>query len=575
MTTLQKRTIGNWLTAVQDGILCLPRFQREYVWKPAHVEKLLETLIIKGNIPIGVFLILETLSDTKHQIFKTRNIDGVPDNGEEKCTELLLDGQQRLTALWKSLNDNEEDDYIFYVNFDDYKPESIDKRKRKTKATIRFSNDPMLQFKKSCFPVSLLSPLAKSNVVGEWIKKLTCDESTKIQVKEMIVNARKLFSKGGGLSISYFKLGNDIGAITAIDIYEKLNTNSIRLSDFHLAIAKMESESKQSPHGLKSLYDLADELEDSTRVARIESDAVGELILKIFCLIKGKMPSGKAYKDLPYKELEAMAPSIVDGVKWTIEKLGNLGIWDAKQLPSVVPLRVLPALHVVCGGIDDITRNRVVINRYLWHAFLTDRYSKQANQRLKEDFDDLVEYIKKTKKVRKTGIFEHSPEYDKIKEVGWPHATAKSIMARGILLVCCSGGAENLKDGVKLGKTNISDRERHHIFPRACAVKADKEIVMNCMLIPKKENLKFSNHLPGDYIAGLIAEIRGLGKLLPEVDVVDRLDTHCIEKGVATRLVGIVDGKKIDLEEEFADFIEERSDVLAGKIRKLLKDGEL
>ena len=575
MTTLEKRTIGSWLTAIQDGVLCLPRFQREYVWKPAHVEKLLETLIIRGNIPIGVFLILETRSDPKHQIFKTRNIDGVPDLGAEECSELLLDGQQRLTALWKSLNDNEEDDYIYYVKFDNYKPESIVKKNRKAKATIRFSKDPLVQYGKSCFPVSLLSPLERSTVVGGWVRNLTCDKSIKIQVKQMILNARKLFAKRGGLHISYFKLGHEIDAVTAIDIYEKLNTNSIRLSDFHLAIAKMESESKTSPHDLKSLYDLANELDDSTGVARIETDAVGELILKIFCLIEGKMPSGSAYKDLPYNDLEAIAPSIVEGVKWTIEKLENLGVWDARQLPTVVPLRVLPALHVVCGGVADTVKNRVVINRYLWHAFLTDRYSKQANQRLKEDFDDLVGYIRDAKKVRKAGIFNHSPEYDKMDTVGWPHATAKSIMARGILLVCCSGGAENLQDGVKLGKTNVASRERHHIFPQACAVKADKDIVLNCMLIPKKENVKFSNHLPGDYIAGLIAEIKELGKLLPEVHVVDRLDTHCIEKDVALKLVGIVDGKEIDLEEEFSDFIQERSETVGVKIQKLLKDGEL
>ena len=576
MTTLEKRTIGSWLTAIQDGILRLPRFQREYVWKTAHVEKLLETLIIRGNIPIGVFLILETVSDTKYQIFKTRNIDGIPDNGEENCREFLLDGQQRLTALWKSLNDNEEDDYIYYVKFDDYKPKSIVKKKREAKATERFSKNSRMQFKNSCFPVSLLNPLEKSSIVEKWIKKLTCDKSTKNQVKKMIEDARSILSKRSGLSIPYFKLGNDIDAVTAIDIYERLNTNSSKLSDFHLAVAKMESESKKSLRDLKSLYDLASELDDSTEVGRIETDAIGELILKIFCLIDGKIPSGAAYKDLPYNDLQAISPNIIEGVKWTIKKLAHLGIWDARQLPTVVPLRVLPALHVVCSPIKETDKNKRVINRYLWHAFLTDRYSVQANQKLKEDFDDLVDCIKGTKRERSVGIFGHPPDGNNIKEVGWPQTSAKSIMARGILLVCCSGGAKDLKDGVDLDDTNIIDRERHHIFPKSCNIEDQKlNTTLNCMLIPRSENRSISNDLPGDYIQNLIDEVASSGEVLEQIEVIRRLDTHCIEEQTAKELMKVKSGSHIDLESEFDAFIDERAAIVVDKIQRLARSGKV
>ena len=513
----------------------------------------------------------KTDSDVENQIFKTRNIEGAPDVGEESCREFLLDGQQRLTALWKSLNDK-DDDCTYYVEFSGYKPIAIVCKRVGPTVNENLFNDPSKQIKNNLFPVRLLNSLSDTAKIDDWVTEASLDAATTKKVQDMILKARKRFEKekkAGTIMIPYFKLGSKTDAKTAISIFKTLNTNSIKLSNYYLAIAEMESKTE------KSLYDVANELEKHTKVERFETDATGELILKIFCLLEDKMPSKSAYESLPYNELESRKRRIMDGVKWTIEKFGSLGIWDGRQLPTVVPLRVLPALHELFEGQEDSDEYRRIVNKYLWHAFLTDRYSKQANQRLKEDFDDLAGYIKGRVKERAIRIFKFSPDFDNIKKVGWPQATAKSIMARGILLVCCSGGAKNLKDGIKLGHTNIDDRERHHIFPRACGVKAKKDIVLNCMLIPKKENIKFSNHLPGDYIAGLIEEIRDSGGTLPEFDVVNRLDTHCIEVRTAEKLVNTKDGKGIDLEDEYSDFIEDRSAVVVGKIRKLIKDGEL
>ena len=568
---IHERAIGNWLAMAQVGTLQLPRFQREYVWKPTNAVKLLETLIIKGDIPIGVFMVLET--DSTNQMFVARPIGGVSGDGAESCREYLLDGQQRLTALLKSLN-NTDADFRYYVKFSKFKPEKIVKMKRRVDANETLARDPKIEFMKNLFPVQLLNPLEESSIVEKWVKQVSDDQSVREKIYEMILEPRNIFSKESeetnSFRIPYFKLGREIDRPTAIEIYIQMNSNSIRLTDYYLAIANMESSDE------KSLYDVENVLKDSTDIRDFESDA-GELVLKVYCLLKGIIPSGGAYQKLPYGELAKETQSIVDGVNWSIEVLRRLNVYDNRLLPTVVPLRVLPALYVKLNRVAETERNMKIINRYLWHAFLTDRYSAQANQKLKEDFDDLVAYIKKEKDETELTILESSAKVDKMDKVGWPQAAARSILPRGILLVCCYGKAKNLKDGVNLGKANVGDRERHHIFPKTCGIDRKKlNIALNCMFIPKNENREISNKLPGDYIQALIDEVANSGVTLSETQVVNRLKTHCIEESVAENLLKVkVDNTKMNLPNEFKKFIDKRAYFVTRRIEKLINDGEL
>ena len=100
----ENKTIEDWLDDIKKGVVRLPRFQRKESWNYRHVENFLNTVIFHDR-PIGVLLTLEV--DPNNQPFKTRPLEGTDDNGE-KCRIHLLDGQQRLTALWKALFANDD-----------------------------------------------------------------------------------------------------------------------------------------------------------------------------------------------------------------------------------------------------------------------------------------------------------------------------------------------------------------------------------------------------------------------------------------------------------------------------------
>ena len=78
-------------------------FQRYIAWGHGEVSGLLTT-VLRG-LPSGAALILEVGDEVK---FFSRAMVDAPDSGE-MVNEQLLDGQQRLTALWRSLHDKYED----------------------------------------------------------------------------------------------------------------------------------------------------------------------------------------------------------------------------------------------------------------------------------------------------------------------------------------------------------------------------------------------------------------------------------------------------------------------------------
>ncbi|MEX0774382.1 MAG: DUF262 domain-containing protein [Phycisphaeraceae bacterium] len=87
------RALRDLVREFHTGAILLPQFQRDYVWKPAKIRNLLDSLV-KG-FPIGGFYLWRPNSGTRDPKQKAM--------GEQRITAefvgYLIDGQQRLTSL--------------------------------------------------------------------------------------------------------------------------------------------------------------------------------------------------------------------------------------------------------------------------------------------------------------------------------------------------------------------------------------------------------------------------------------------------------------------------------------------
>ena len=110
-----ERDISTLMAQISSGEIRLPEIQRSYVWKPTQVAKLIESLY-RGH-PTGYLLFWKTAVDPLTLRF---------DIGSKPAPPViqplyLLDGQQRLTALHRVLNDHPDAQVMFNVGTEEFK----------------------------------------------------------------------------------------------------------------------------------------------------------------------------------------------------------------------------------------------------------------------------------------------------------------------------------------------------------------------------------------------------------------------------------------------------------------------
>lgn len=89
--------VGNILKDVQTGKIGLPDLQRPFVWKNDKVRQLLDSML--RGYPIGYIMLWESPADYSEK----KSSIGTNTKTYEAPKELVIDGQQRLTALLSSL----------------------------------------------------------------------------------------------------------------------------------------------------------------------------------------------------------------------------------------------------------------------------------------------------------------------------------------------------------------------------------------------------------------------------------------------------------------------------------------
>ena len=91
--------LSSLLDDIKRGKIQVPEFQRDWKWDDDHIKSILASVSL--SYPVGAVMMLETGNENVR--FEPRPIDGV-ENPEISCPDfLVLDGQQRLTALFQAL----------------------------------------------------------------------------------------------------------------------------------------------------------------------------------------------------------------------------------------------------------------------------------------------------------------------------------------------------------------------------------------------------------------------------------------------------------------------------------------
>lgn len=519
----RNRPLPDWFTKIRTRQISLPRFQRFEAWSHHQVTGLLNTVL--QELPAGAVLTLE-IGDSEP--FVSRTMVGAPENGE-KITEHLLDGQQRLTALWRSLNDYYNDrSYFVKLEKDEetgapYYAVSYSRWYKNDKKYPLWLNDSTQLWENRLIPVLLLRPDTEAeNQLDEWAEKASSEDRQK--EREIIKTANRLRQLFAKFNIPFLSLPITTRKETALNVFIQTNTSASPLTAYDIVVAQVEASA-----GL-SLHELSDDLKKD--VTSVESyTEPSDLMLAVSALLQDKPPTKSTYLSRDFspnlvKNWEQTKKGIIKAIKF----LEDERVFDSKRLPSDVSLYPLSALWSIAPeGLDKEGESRTILRKYLWRSFFTNRYERTSATRALVDFRQIGNLIN-SDHVELPIIFneeEHPlPSVDELKSAGWP--VRKDRLARALLALAIRAGGLDFADGSIATRENLKAREYHHLFPDAWLKEngyTEQEIFksLNCALVTWKTNRNISAKSPSKYI-----EERMEGTSLGEEEVKRRLNSHLI-----------------------------------------------
>lgn len=246
----QNRSLPDWFTRVRTRQTVLPRFQRFEAWGHGNVVQVFNTIL--EGLPIGAVLVLEIGNE---EPFISRSIVGAPEAGE-RVTEHLLDGQQRLTALWRGLLNNYEDKtYFLYLEPDEesgmpYYVDALSRWKKDGDTEWRpfWANKPKDQWERRMIPLDLCVPGDSGpQRFREWASEAIEDRDQRDRIADEVSNIRAKFA---AFNLPYLSLPATTKKETALDVFIRMNTSAAPLSTYDVVVAQVEAGMGKSLHDL-------------------------------------------------------------------------------------------------------------------------------------------------------------------------------------------------------------------------------------------------------------------------------------------------------------------------------------
>lgn len=584
----QNRNIQEWYGKIKRSEIRLPRFQRFEAWDQHRICSLLEVVI--RDLPLGITLILEV----EKEKFISRVLETAPDtNG--RVFEHLLDGQQRLTALWRAFHNNyaQETYFIYLEEFDD-----CDQDEERENMSVFFRgryfkkngdkyplwcDAPAECLKRGFIPTHLLKPEDIQNEIDDWLEKATAGREPadgkealrafyefKKRVSDQIKDLR---STVANYNLPFLSLPATTDKSVALNVFINMNTNSKPLSTYDIIVAEVESVMGQS------LHDLQDSLNKKhPNVARYSE--LPDMILTTSALLQNALPNQRGAWDMDKKVMVENWGLMERCLGRMAEFLENEGLYDHQRLPTNAVLAVIAALYSkIPESGDKRGQDELLLKKYLWHAFFTDRYENSAATYAYADFialkkvlDGLDESGRKVSAEDVPIFKEHAlVDTEELLTADWPKRS--SILGRAILTVTCRLGALDFSTGTRLTASNLEQRHYHHIYPDALLKEAGIEsyLALNCALIADKTNISIGRKDPLNYM-------KDRYEWTSEAIVNERLHSHLIpiEELANGGYEGLSEEQKAKkLADDFDAFIRRRAKMVSKAVRILANGRQL
>ena len=576
------QSIQEVIQQIEADRLILPEFQRDFVWELSKSIDLFDSLsrgiyigsLIYGSPTKGIAYrsikenkrVREKATKNKDKKIGTLNVITDRDVEEFKAngTRLILDGQQRLTALYRAVHGI---DQIWCVGKD--LGDLVNNNNENVKEQLKSKSLEELMDK---FSTKEVSDRVCVKILDAY-DLISGDDDDKIdRFKQSIfykehpefldeVNFEPykrlylaIFRGLGSLFkseklISYHLLNMEVDKFVLF--FERSNSKSIPLTFVDILVAKLYAgnfklRDKIEEYSVENMYDMKPEVAIRA-IAYLVSE--GKYIEKDYILTSLSAENFKEYWDDVVTYYDRSISYLVK--QHYIQEPGDLPYEN-----MLIPL-ILFQYHLHPCNIDSIdSRTAKILDWWYWSVAFSRHYSGSSNEAIRKDAKFLIELsntINHDTNAPVSFTYEEIEDYfSELKPVFTNKSdVASSTVTRNPLYFGFMGLIRKRNHGqINLNNnTNISGKiDSHHIFPKEYLKqqgKSNEEIdkIANRVLIEKVTNIKISKKAPSVYLKELQEKNGDLKKVLEKLAIPPAL------------VDGIYD-------KDYRKFIDERSNLL-------------
>ena len=583
-------SVESLLGYVKDGTIAIPEIQRPFVWDTTKVRDLMDSLY--NEYPVG-YIITWKSPDVKLK-------DGSASEGKQ----ILIDGQQRITALTAALLGEE-------VLDSDYK-------KRRIKIAFNLqteefqTNNPAIEKQEEW--ISDIAEVMKSGFDAfEFVKNYA--DKFNLNANEVSKKITKLQSIKN-IMIGRIELGSSLDIETVTEIFVRINSKGEPLSQADFAMSRISVNEKYEGNDIRKAIDYFchfaktpvdydniknNDIEFSKKdiFRQIEwiKDKNEDLYLPSYTDVlrvaftykfkRGKLAdlvsllSGRDFETREYREdiVESSFKTLYDGVKQFVNQsnferyimiLKSAGIIDDSLVRSQNVLNFGYILYLVLREKNiEPSKIQTLVRRWVVMSILTQRYTSSPESafdydiRRLNDNVDIEKYIREEEERQLSESFWTNYLVDRLNTPVTSSPFWKTFLAAQIFL----GDRGFLSDSIKVQYLIENRGDVHHIFPKDYLQKngynnnQQYNQIANFTMLQTEINIAVSNRAPKDYMADVKAQCNGeenkYGLINSEDDLYKNLEESAIPKDIINMSV-----------ENYEEFLHKRRVLMANKIKE-------
>jgi len=419
------------INRLREGRFVIPDFQREFEWKPWDIKDLMRSIFL--DYYIGSLLLWKG-TPGNFAALACEPIYGFSGNGDGSREHIVLDGQQRLTAMYYTFLapdvpvPNRANRYLYFIRVDRFMDEAYDEAFDYdwTRRGLNVLADRTSQYENHVFPLSVIGeegwalPEWVQGYVGHWeekeaVARAAGNDASVGDTARRVEDARAFGAHLKGITeeyqIAYIELDRDLEIDKVCDIFTQINSRGIRLDAFDLLNALLKPKGIQLKHMWR---------EASQRLNFVETERMNVYVLQVMSILlqaycspkylyyllpgqekKVREPDGSLRREILLRDADEFGKQwreAVDSLARAIDLLRHpqeFGVISSDYLPYVSILPVFAALQRTIRSLDpgrqlDAQRK---IRHWYWASVFTNRYSGSVESTAARDYLDVKAWL--------------------------------------------------------------------------------------------------------------------------------------------------------------------------------------